>query len=185
VLIAGLNGEEGTEPTNGKDAQTVHVSLKRSSSGSSASLIVVTVDKHEGLCTEQQPHSELKEEYFHDLGIEGHITLSACGGAGGRGGSGGGGQGGGHGRNGQNATVDMSGTNGGPGGSGGTAGDGTSGANGGKAGEIRIFIKEEDMDLLLAMNSPGVEGGRGGKAGVNGVPGPGGFGGRGGASYTE
>jgi hypothetical protein len=72
------------------------------------------------------------------------------------------------------ATVDMSGTNGGPGGSGGAAGDGTSGANGGKAAEIRIFIKEEDMDLLLALNPPKVDGGRAGKAGVNGIPGPGG-----------
>jgi hypothetical protein len=184
-LIVALNGEDGTKPTDGKNAQTVHVSFKRAHPGSSAPLIVVTVDKHDGLCAEPQPHTELKEEFTHDLGTEGNITVSACGGAGGRGGSGGNGQGGGHGRNGQNATVDMSGTNGGPGGSGGAAGDGTSGANGGKAAEIRIFIKEEDMDLLLALNPPKVEGGRAGKAGVNGIPGPGGDGGRGGGAYTE
>jgi hypothetical protein len=183
-LILGLNGENGTTPTDGGNAQIVHVSLKRVQPGASAPQLVVKVDRHDDQCEESLPHSELQEEFTHDLGNEGTVTISASGGGGGRGGSGGTGQGGGNGRDGENATVDRSGTDGGPGGSGGIAGDGTSGANGGNAGEIKLYIEEEDMDLLLTVDSLGVQGGRGGKAGLNGAPGAGGLGGRGGASYT-
>lgn len=182
-LIIGKHGEHATSPTDGGEAQTVHVFLKRASNAS-ASKLIVTVDRHDDQCSEQLPHSNLKEEFSHELGNSGTILISAYGGAGGRGGCGGSGQGGGHGKNGENATLEMSGSDGGPAGKGGNAGDGTSGANGGKAGEIKLFIKEEDMDLLAVMEPLGVEGGKGGKAGTCGNPGPGGNGGRAGASYT-
>lgn len=182
-LILGKHGEHATSPTYGADAQTVHVFLKRSPN-SSAGQLIVTVDRHDDQCSERLPHSNLIEEFSHELGGSGTILISACGGAGGRGGCGGSGQGGGHGKNGENATLEVSGSDGGPGGKGGNAGDGTSGANGGRAGEIKLFIKEEEMDLLAAMEPLGVQGGRGGKAGTCGAPGPGGNGGRAGASYT-
>jgi hypothetical protein len=182
-LMVGKNGERGTEPTDGEDAQTVHVVVKRAPNASAGQLIV-TVDRHDGQCSEQQPHSNLKEEFSHDLGSSGTILISARGGAGGRGGCGGRGQGGGHGKNGENATSEVSGSDGGPGGKGGNAGDGTSGAKGGRAGEIKLFIKEEDMDLLSVMDPLGIQGGKGGTAGTCGAPGPGGNGGRAGASYT-
>jgi hypothetical protein len=184
-----LHGENGTVPTNGKNAQTVHVALKRGNNDPLAPTslnLIMTTEKHPDSCLEKTFHNpDYKEEFIHDIGKEGTITISACGGQGGRGGSGGNGQGGGHGMDGRNATKEMSGTNGGPGGAGGTAGDGTSGATGGKAGQIKVIVKEEDLDLLLAVKEINVKGGKGGKAGLNGTPGPGGFGGRGGTSYTS
>jgi hypothetical protein len=183
VLIVGKNGEHGTAPTDGEDAQTVHVILKRAPN-SSAGQLIVTVDRHDEQCSEQRPHSDLKEEFSHDLGNSGTILISACGGAGGRGGCGGAGQGGGHGKNGENATLEVSGSDGGPGGKGGNAGDGTSGGKGGRAGEIKLFIEEKDMDLLAIMNPLEVQGGKGGTASTSGAPGAGGNGGRAGAAYT-
>jgi len=183
LIIIGKHGEHATSPMDGGDAQTVHVFLKRAPDASATKLIV-TVDRHDEQCSERLPHSDLKEEFSHELGSSGTILISAYGGAGGRGGCGGSGQGGGHGKNGENATLEVSGSDGGPGGKGGNAGDGTSGANGGRAGEIKLFVKEEDMDLLAAMEPLGVQGGKGGKAGTCGAPGPGGNGGRAGASYT-
>lgn len=182
-----MNGENGTAPTIGRNAQTVHVALKRGDGSipKQSLNLSLTVDKHTEPCTQTVDHTELAEKFVHDLGKEGTLSLSACGGPGGLGGSGGNGQGGGHGIDGRNATKDMSGTNGGPGGAGGSAGDGTSGANGGKAGQLKLVVKEQDLDLLLAMNPPNVKGGKGGKAGLNGSPGSGGFGGRGGTSYTS
>jgi len=185
-LIVGLNGETATAPTNGGNAQTVHVLLERiTDTKPDSHTLAVTVHKHYDPCTEPRSHSEVKDELRHELGTQGTILLSSCGGAGGRGGVGGNGQGGGHGRNGMNATAEMGGTNGGPGGNGGDAGDGTSGAHGGKAGNIKLLIKEEDLDLLVAMDPPQVKGGKGGKAGTNGVPGTGGQGGRGGAAWSS
>ena len=182
-----MHGENGTAATNGKNAQTVHVALKRGDNDTSTSLnLIVTTEKHPDPCLENLFHNpDYKEEFVHDIGKEGIITITACGGQGGRGGSGGNGQGGGNGVNGQPATQDKSGTNGGPGGAGGIAGDGTSGAAGGKAGQIKVVLKEEDLDLLLAVKEIDVKGGQGGKAGMNGKPGPGGQGGRGGTSYTS
>jgi len=183
VLILGLNGEDGTVATDGKHAQTVHVVLKRATAAPGIHL-VVTVDKHYDECAEIFPHTDLQEEFGHELGIGGVVTISACGGPGGQGGSGGSGQGGGHGRDGKNANKDMGGTDGGPGGAGGNAGAGTSGGKGGNAGHIKLVVTEGDLDLLVAVNPPRVQGGRGGKAGLNGAPGQGGHGGRGGAAFT-
>lgn len=67
---------------------------------------------------------------------------------------------------------------------GGNAGNGSSGAHGGPAGAAKVFVKEEDMDILIALQQPRVVGGRGGKAGKNGLPGSGGSGGAGGASHS-
>jgi len=182
----GMNGEHAKAATNGGNGQTVHVSLSRSGeevAGHPTGYLVVTVDKHNHQCVIPQPHSKEKEAFIH-LGAGGSVLLSACGGHGGNGGSGGNGQGGGHGRNGQDANRQMSGTNGEGGGNGGNPGDGTSGANGGKAGDIKLFIKEEDMDLMVAIKTPLVLGGKGGNAGKNGLAGRGGNGGRGGSSFT-
>jgi hypothetical protein len=173
--------------TNGDNAQTVHVSLSRAtdtSVGYPSSCIVATVDIHKHQCIVPKPHTRDMEEMVHDIGTDGHIVLSACGGDGGAGGAGGNGQGGGHGRRGLNATRAMYGTNGEGGGNGGNAGDGSSGSNGGQGGDIKILIKEEDLDILIAMKPPRVSGGRGGKAGRNGLAGLAGAGGSGGSSYT-
>ena len=83
-----------------------------------------------------------------------------------------------------NATRYRRGTDGQAGGNGGDAGHRISGAKGGKAGEITVFIREKDLDLLLAMPPPRVQGGLGGNPGVNGLPGAGGTGRIGGSSYT-
>lgn len=76
-LTAALNGEDGTAPTDGENAQTVHVSLKRAKDahlGSPpAAHLMVTVDRHDDQCVDLQPHSDLKEEFIHDLGSEGNI----------------------------------------------------------------------------------------------------------------
>src|SRR5271169_749478 len=93
-LISGLNGDDGTTPTEGSDGQIVHVSLGRAGPTSAATRLFVVVDKHEDFCPERFAHSDLKEEFHHDLGAQGRITISASGGVGGRGGSGGSGQGG-------------------------------------------------------------------------------------------
>ena len=167
----------------------MHVSLQRahgSHSEASGVVLSVAVDKHDldSPCSVILPHSEIQETYRHDLAPDASITITSCGGAGGRGGWGGNGHGGGHGTDGLNATDKVSGTNGGPGGDGGNAGDGTSGANGGSGGIIKLVVKEEDLDLLVAMEHPHVQGGQGGKAGANGNPGHGGNGGRGGSAYT-
>jgi hypothetical protein len=190
-LTLGLHGENGTDPTHGQDAQIVHVSLQRakeSQSETSGVVLSVAVDRHDldsdSPCSPILPHSELQEMYKHDFPPDARITITACGGEGGRGGCGGCGQGGGHGTDGLNATDSVSGTNGGPGGNGGNAGDGTSGGNGGSGGIIKLAIKEEDLDLLAALESPLIQGGQRGKAGDNGNPGLGGNGGRGGSAYT-
>ena len=44
-------------------------------------------------------------------------------------------------------------------------------------------MREEDLDLFVAINPPLVSGGKGGAAGVNGAPGVGGGGGSNGARY--
>jgi hypothetical protein len=49
---------------------------------------------------------------------------------------------------------------------------------------MKIVIKEEDVDLLVAMPTPNQAGGKLGPAGRNGLPGAGGIGGKGGNSYT-
>ena len=167
----------------------MHVSLQRAREPhfeSSGIVLSVAVDKHdlELPCSLILPHSEIQDTFPHELPPDANITITSCGGAGGRGGWGGNGQGGSHGTDGLNATDKVSGTNGGPGGDGGNAGDGTSGANGGSGGIIKLVVKEQDLDLLVAMERPRVDGGQGGKAGVNGNPGHGGNGGRGGSAYT-
>jgi len=67
---------------------------------------------------------------------------------------------------------------------GGNAGDGSSGAHGGRGGEVKLYIKEDDMDLLLALKQPIVQGGKGGAAGTHGTPGLGGQGGIGGGAFS-
>jgi hypothetical protein len=103
-LMIGMNGEHAGTGTEGKPGQTVHVSLSRSPdafAGHPPGYIVVTIDKHAHQCIVPKPHTKEIEECVHDLGHDGAILLSACGGDGGLGGSGGHGQGGGHGRHGK------------------------------------------------------------------------------------
>ena len=117
-----MNGEHAGAATEGKPGQTVHVSLSRSPdafAGHPPGYIVVTIDKHAHQCIVPKPHTREIEECVHDLGHDGAILLSACGGDGGVGGTGGHGQGGGHGRHGTDANLQMSGTNGEGGGNGG------------------------------------------------------------------
>jgi hypothetical protein len=146
--------------------------------------IVGSIDKHSGQCDVAHIHSQKSAEFAHNLDTYGRIFLSACGGGGGAGASGGNGEGGGHGADGVDATSYSAGTDGKSGGDGGNAGYGTSGANGGRGGDIIVVIKEEDVDLLVAMAPPAQVGGKAGVAGRNGFPGAGGTGGRGGKSYT-
>ena len=185
VNYLGSHGGNASKPTNGGDAETIHLLLARPSYTAATDLpgrIIVTVDKHNQQCRSPVPHSQYKEEYPHDL--EGLIYLIAGGGNGGDGGDGGDGQGGGHGRDGVDATRHRFGTDGENGCDGGNAGQGTCGGNGGRGGDITVFLKEEDKDILVAMPHPVVKGGQGGEAGRNGVPGPGGRGGYGGSSHS-
>jgi len=185
-LIIGRDAENGTSPTEGSNGQFVHVCLRRApGQDSNSTHLLVIADKHENTCSEKLPHTLSKEEYHHDLGNQGRIHITTCGGAGGRGGNGGNGEGGGPGTAGMNATADSNGTDGGPGGNGGAAGSGTSGAKGGNAGALKLIIKEEDLDLLVAVDCLLAKGGRGGQAGVNGNPGLGGIVGPGGTAYTS
>lgn len=144
----------------------------------------MNVDKHSEPCNEILPHSQTTEQFIHHLTSHGRIIVSACGGAGGKGARGGNGQRGGNGSDGTDATRGSHGTDGEDGAVGGDAGVGSSGGNGGRGGNITIFIKEEDMDLLITVPSPHVAGGQGGTAGQNGAPGQGGYAGRGGAIYV-
>jgi hypothetical protein len=178
-LILGMNGEDATEATSGKDAPMVHIDLSRPRNHTTSSAVCVKIQN-----TPKHPH-ETDTKYFHDLHKNGMIHVSACGGRGGNGGSGGDGQNGQRGRKGRDASSVCSGSNGGNGGNGGSGGNGTSGGNGGRGGNIKISVKEEDCDLLLALSQPIVSGGRGGTAGRNGRGGSGGFGGAGGDSYSE
>lgn len=186
TLIIGMNGEHATASSSGGDAKTVHVKLARppASAGASPQVVLITQHKHDHQCIVQGPHSNDCEAQQEFLDGSRRIVITARGGAGGNGGNGGNGQGGGHGRDGANANLHVGGQNGESGGNGGNGGDATGGSNGGKGGYIKIFVKEEDTDLLVALAKPDASGGTGGKAGVNGSPGKGGNGGKGGDSYT-
>lgn len=183
----GADGGHATVPIAGDDALTVHVEISRPAEipkgTDRAGFITQTVDIHRYPCQTPQPHSVEMYTATHDLGCVGRLLLSASGGDGGHGAHGGHGQLGGNGQHGENATRYSRGSDGQAGGNGGDAGHGTSGANGGKAGQISIWINEADMDLLLTMPPPRVNGGTGGQTGTNGIPGVGGNGGNGGASY--
>lgn len=67
---------------------------------------------------------------------------------------------------------------------GGNAGDGSCGGHVGRGGEVKVVVREEDMDILAAIGLPCVQGGRGGKSGTHGKPGLGGKGGAGGDSFS-
>jgi len=118
-----MNGEPASAPSPGEAADTVHVMLNRAAkdgAGHPPGYIMVTVDKHPHQCVIPHAHSKRNEEFVHDLGNDGNIIISACGGDGGRGAKGGNGQGGGHGRSGTMANRQMGGTNGEHGGNGST-----------------------------------------------------------------
>jgi hypothetical protein len=71
------------------------------------------------------------------------------------------------------------------GGNGGKGGNGGSGGNAGLSGNIDIYVKEADIDLLVAIESTNVDEARGGRGGAFGVGGTGGGGGRGGKTATK
>ncbi|PRP84586.1 hypothetical protein PROFUN_09259 [Planoprotostelium fungivorum] len=129
------------------------------------------------------------------------IQLSARGGDGGTGGKGGKGGRGGPGFPGVDATSTSSGTDGGIGGRGGKGGTGGSGGQSGDGADIRVNVREEDLDLLMCLEQepPRTTAGTGGSGGVGGEGGRGGpgvdlqpatfdsdphAGGPGGASYS-
>ena len=112
------------------------------------------------------------------------VFLKARGGNGGSGGAGRQGGRGGKGRRGIDATEHSIGTDGGQGGTGGDGSNGGDGGDGGHSADIRIYVKQVDLDLLSAIaqiNAGSPSGGRGGKPGDGGIGGPGGDGGN---SYT-
>ncbi|KAF1955062.1 hypothetical protein CC80DRAFT_594675 [Byssothecium circinans] len=110
------------------------------------------------------------------------LLVSARGGHGGNGGIGENGQDGGRGRDGNDATRYSQATAGHRGKNGGSGGYGSSGANGGDGGTIEVSVREEDMNLLIAVLWT-VKGGNGGARGAHGRGGRGGKGGKGGAGY--
>ena len=190
LLAVGRHGGNAGHPTPGEDAFTLHVKFSRIREKENvpadfdpAGDIVISVDKHRQSCQRDSPTSQETNNFFHSLGRTGNVIISARRGDGGKGGDGGDGRRGTRGQAGKNATRWSSGSNGGPGGDGGDAGDGTSGSDAGNGGDVSILVPEEDMDLLLALKQPLVEGGRGGLPGKNGNPGSGGPGGAGGKSY--
>lgn len=186
-LTLGSHGGNATRPTNGGDAETIHVVIGRPTFAAATyppGQVIVKVDRHEKRCRSTLPHTQNMEEYAHDLGMDGMICISARGGDGGTGGHGGDAEGGGHGRDGMDATKYSMGTNGQHGCDGGNAGQGSSGGNGGKGSDITIFLNDEDKNILVAMHAPVVAGGKGGAAGDHGLPGLGGRGGEGGDSYS-
>jgi hypothetical protein len=71
------------------------------------------------------------------------------------------------------------------GGNGGRGGNGGNGGNAGQSGNIEIFVKEEDIDLLVALKQTEVGEAKGGKCGSHGVGGLGGKGGKGGKSAKK
>ena len=64
-----------------------------------------------------------------------------------------------------------------------SAGEGSNGANGGDGGTIQIFVDEENIHLLLAVQWD-LSGGQGGEPGRHGKSGNGGKGGPGGRGHT-
>ncbi|KAF1992020.1 hypothetical protein K402DRAFT_459220 [Aulographum hederae CBS 113979] len=68
------------------------------------------------------------------------------------------------------------------GGRGGNGGLGSKGGNGGNGGKTEIWMSEENVHLILAVNWV-LEAGQGGKAGYHGLSGSGGPGGQGGSGY--
>lgn len=66
------------------------------------------------------------------------------------------------------------------GGNGGKGGNGGHGANAGLSGNIDVYIKEGDIDLLICLDKADVSEARGGHGGPFGVGGVGGQGGQGG-----
>eukprot|EP01031_Cornospumella_fuschlensis_P034705 gene34705-42026_t len=97
------------------------------------------------------------------------VLLSARGGDGGDGGRGGRGGNGTNGLNGQDASPDRAGTSGSNGGNGGTGGNGGRGGNAGLSGNIEIYVKEADIDLLACLDKTDVSEAKGGKGGTYGV----------------
>lgn len=78
-LILGMNGEDATEATSGKDAPMVHIDLSRPRNHTTSSAVCVKIQN-----TPKHPH-ETDTKYFHDLHKNGMIHVSACGGRGGNG----------------------------------------------------------------------------------------------------
>ena len=109
------------------------------------------------------------------------VVLSAKGGDGGNGGTGGKGGPGGVGKDGLPAQPNVRGTNGTNGAFGGIGGNGGNGGNAGRNGDVRIYFKQDDLDLLSTIvkieNNISAIPGKGGRPGYGGPGGPGGKGG--------
>ena len=71
------------------------------------------------------------------------------------------------------------------GGNGAKGGIGGNGGNAGLSGNIEVYVKEDDVDLLVAIEKADVSEARGGRGGAFGVGGAGGSGGAGGKSATK
>lgn len=169
---SGGNGLRGGDGQSGTDAQSIKMSL------------MSVPHQNFFLTTEDHRNEAIIAPLF-----EQHVSISvlANGSDGGKGGNGGKGGDGGDGRPGIDATRSSAGTSGTNGGNGGNGGDSGSGGHAGQSGNIDIYVREHDMDLLSVIELVQCHKGTGGTAGNYGLLGSGGKGGRGGSSctYTE
>jgi hypothetical protein len=181
----GKAGEDGENGNFGGGAGTDGQSALDGQPGSAAGSIVVSLvsvpNQNIFLVTPKSTNPQMLPLFDSSVSI----ALSARGGDGGGGGKGGKGGDGAAGIHGTDATPDRAGTSGTNGGNGGKGGNGGSGGNAGLSGNIEIYVKEGDIDLLVAIENTNVEEARGGRAGAFGVGGTGGAGGRGGKTATK
>lgn len=124
-------------------------------------------------------------EFSSRLGKEKNYSNFCLKGDGARGRKRGDGERGGHRSDGANAGGGNSGPDGWDGRNGGDPGGGTSSVNGVDGGTVKVVVKEDDCDLLLALPRPIVSGGTGGLAGKHGHEGARGIGGGGGDSWQS